>query len=767
MNEHARAGVVTFLRGLTYLFWFFIIVGLIAAAILMTSLVKGWFGSEPLPTFQQLENPESKLASDIYSADGSILGKFFVENRSNVSYQQIPRHFTEALIATEDRRFHDHSGIDYYGLMSAMYRTLIKGQQSGASTITQQLAKNLFHDRSSHIVKRIIQKLKEWIIALRLERSYTKSEILTMYLNTVPFSNNSHGIKAAAKTYFNKEPEDLNVQESAVLVGMLKASTRYSPTRNPESSRGRRNEVLSQMAKYGYINASDRDSLIQTPLVVDPISEDHNEGLATYFREFVKLEAKKWAKNNKKLDGTSYDIFRDGLKIYTTIDSRMQQYAEEAVDTHMRKLQKDFFAHWNTKKAKPWDDMPELLERAMQRSERYRVGKKVLKWSEEEILADFNKPVKMKVFDWERGEIDTTMTPLDSIAHRKMYLNTGIMAMDTRGDVKAWVGGINHKYFKYDNVAPHHKRQVGSTFKPFVYTVAIQNGWSPCMKLPNVAITFIPGTDPVQEAWTPKNSGSKYNGDIMTLKFALAKSINRITARLIREVGPKPVVELVERMGIEKGTVPPYPSICLGTPDISLFEMVGAYGTFMNKGVYTKPRYITRIEDKNGREIADFTHERKEVLSETDAYIMLNLLQGVTDLGTGARLRFKYGFEGEIAGKTGTTDDHSDGWYMGVTPQLVAGVWTGGDEKKIHFEDLALGSGSNMALPIWAEFMKRVHANKELNIDPYATFERPKVPLPVELDCSKYDLLEQLDQIKQDANYYEQEEEEQDEFLGF
>jgi len=693
----------------------------------------------------------------------------FIENRSNVSYEQLPSYLANSLQAAEDIRFYDHSGIDFYGLLTAAYRTM-RGRTSGASTITQQLAKNLFHDVDySSTVKRIIQKLKEWVIAVRLERSYTKEEIMTMYLNTVPFSHNAHGIKAAAKTYFNKEPEDLNIQESAVLIGMLKGGTKYNPIRNPNNSRGRRNLVISQMSKYEFISEAQRDSLHQTELIVNPSYEDHNEGLATYFREEVKKFAKEWSKKNTKLDGTSYDIFSDGLKIYTTIDSRMQQYAEEAVLTHMPELQEQFYEHWRLKRKVPWHDVPNFLNRAKKRSERYRVLKKLHKKSDKEIDRIFNEEeFKMTVFDWKRGQIDTTMTPMDSIRHRKMFLHTGFLAMATNGDVKAWVGGINHRHFKYDNVQESSKRQVGSTFKPFVYTVAIQNGWSPCHKLPNVPITFVPGIDPVQETWSPDNATTKYNGEIMTLKYALAKSINRITARLIREVGPKPVVELVERMGIEKDIVPPYPSICLGTPDISLYEMVGAYGTFMNKGVYTRPRYITRIEDKNGREIADFPHERREVLSEEDAYIMLNLLQGVTEQGTGVRLRYKYGMTGEIAGKTGTTNDQSDGWYMGIIPQLVAGVWTGGDEKAVRFDDLALGGGANMALPIWAEFMQRVYKDGDLLIDPDAAFDKPSGPLPVELDCSKYEMQEQQELIRQlKENGGKLPDDEEDDFLTF
>lgn len=768
-TENNRATVSPFLKYLTYLLWVLFIIGLLSVGIFMWALVNAKMGFSELPTFEQLENPENKLSSEIYAADGNMIGKFFIENRSNIRYEQLPQHLVNCLVSVEDRRFYDHSGIDFKGLVTAVYRTM-RGSTSGASTISQQLARNLFHERDkSSKLKAIVQKLKEWVIALRLERSYTKSEILTMYLNTVPFSHNAHGIKAASKTYFNKEPEDLDLQEGAVLIGMLKGSTLYNPVRNPNNSLKRRNIAIGQMEKYGYLTEEARDSLYRTELVVNPSYEDHNEGLATYFREEVKKFAKEWSKKNTKLDGTAYNIFQDGLKIYTTIDSRMQQYAEEAVAAHMPELQEQFYTHWNdVKRREPWHDTKDFIQRAIKRSERYRVMKRVNKQSDFEIdQAFYKEKFPMKVFDWKRGEIDTVMTPVDSIRHRKMFLHTGFLAMAPSGDIKAWVGGINHKHFKYDNVQESSKRQVGSTFKPFVYTVAIQNGWSPCHKLPNVPITFVPGIDPVQDPWSPDNATTKYNGEIMTLRFALAKSINRITARLMKEVGPQPVVALVERMGIEEGTVPPYPSICLGTPDISLFEMVGAYGTFMNRGVYTRPRYITRIEDKNGREIADFPHERKEVLSEEDAYIMLNLLQGVTEQGTGVRLRYKYGFEGDIAGKTGTTNDQSDGWYMGITPQLVAGVWTGGDEKAIRFDDLSLGGGANMALPVWGEFMQRVYADKDLMIDPDAKFEVPAYQLSVELDCSRYELQEQLElleQLKEGDGVLEDEDEE---LIGF
>ncbi len=716
-------------------FWIALGAGAILFGILFLCINYALFGFEPLPTIEQLENPSSKLASEVYAADGVLLGKFYRENRSNSEFDELPPHLINALIATEDVRFEKHCGIDFKGLFTASFRTFVLQSPSGASTITQQLAKNLFHKRSLNTVQRILQKMKEWIIAVKLERSYTKQEIVTMYLNTVEFSQGAHGIKSASRAYFNKSPQELKVEESAVLVGLLKGSTLYNPLRNKERSRNRRNTVISQMEKYGFLTTADADSIKKLDLITSPMKEDHDEGLATYFREFLKAEVKKWADEKNSKENTNIDIYQDGLKIYTTIDSRMQKYAEEAVNVHLTKLQKEFIEHW--KGDEPWKDDKEFFDRAIKQSERYRTMSAKAKANKDSIDKEFKTKIQMKIYTV-NGERDTLISPMDSIRNRKMILHSGFMAMDPKnGDIKAWVGDFNYKYFKYDNVRPTSKRQVGSTFKPFVYTLAIQNGWSPCQKLPNVPITFAKGEYGAQEAWTPKNSDDYYNYQLVTIQYALAKSLNLITARLMKEIGPKPVIELVRKLGISSH-IDPYPAICLGTPDISLYEMVGAYSVYANKGEYSKPRFITRIEDKNGRTLAVFPMERKEVMSEPDAFVMNRMLQGVTNIGTGYRLRSVYGLRGEIAGKTGTTNDHSDGWYIGITPQLIAGVWTGGDEKIIHFKTLALGSGGNMALPIWGEFFKRVYADKELDINPDAKFEWPRMPLNVEMDCAKF-----------------------------
>lgn len=723
-----------FLRRLFGFLWMLLFLGIIAFGVLLLFISKGWGPFDPLPTSEVLENPKNSLASEVYSADGVLLGKFYIEDRSNIEFEQIPEHLIEALVATEDCRYYEHSGIDFYGLATAIYRT-VQGNPSGASTITQQLAKNLLHERASNKFERVIQKFQEWIIAVGLERNYTKNEILTMYFNTVHLSSVLFGIKSASNTFFNIEPQDLTVEQGAVLVGMLKASTAYNPHSNPERSKDRRNTVLEQMHKYNYLNDTEVDSLQKLPIDLDYFKLDHNVGLATYFREQVKKDLKSWAEKNKKVDDSKYDIYRDGLKIYTTIHSKFQQYAEEAVAIHMEKLQGDFDNHWKDKD--PWEsdkfDDEKFMERAIRQSERYRVLKEERK-SQKEIDKSFATPTKMRIFTY-KGDIDTTMTPLDSIRYTKRLLKTAFMAMDPQtGHVKAWVGGINHRHFKFDNVTTTN--QVGSTFKPFVYTLAIQNGWSPCQKLPNVPVTFQRGEYGMPKPWSPRGSGPLDSKNV-SLKEALANSLNWITARLLREVGgPEPVVDLAKDMGIES-LLEPVPAICLGVPDISLRELVGAYTSFANEGVQVKPLYITRIEDKNGHVLQRFAPKEKEVLSEQTAYVMLRLMEGVSQYGTGVRLRSRYGFTGHIAGKTGTTNNNSDGWFMGIVPKLVAGVWTGGDEKSIHWRSTSYGQGANVALPIWAEFMKKVYADDALGISVDANFKRPS-RVAIELDCSTY-----------------------------
>jgi len=721
--------------------WVLMLIGIFAFAFLMAAIANSWLGFEPLPTGAELENPDKSLASEVYSADSVLLGKFYIEDRSNVRYEDLPKHLVQTLIATEDARYNNHAGIDFYGLMTATYRTIIKGDPSGASTISQQLALNLMHSRETNKFRRLIQKFKEWVIAVKMERNYTKKEILTMYFNTVHLGFDVYGIKSASNTFFNKEPYELNVQESAVLIGMLKASTAYNPKINPDRALFRRNTVLNQMKRYEYITPEEFDSLKLLPIELDFRKLNHNEGMATYFRDQVKKDMKEWATNQNAGGDVEYDIFRDGFKIYTTIDSRMQKYAEQAMEKHMSALQKVFEKHWENEE--PWQDSnfsddkdqeKKFIARAVRQSERYR-ALKAGGLSEKEIRATFDNPRKMTIFSWD-GDIDTTMTPLDSIRYYKKILHTGLVAMDPNtGHVKAWVGGINHRYFKVDNVKQN--KQVGSTFKPFVYTLAIQNGWSPCHKLPNNPITFQKGEFGIPKAWSPKGSTS-LDGKNIRLDEALANSLNWISARLLRENGgPEPVVELAREMNITS-YLEAVPAICLGTPDLQPYEMAEAYSAFANKGFRMQPIYILEIQDKNGHSLQKFSPESKEVLSDQHAYAMIKLMQGVTRFGTGARLRgAKYGFTGNISGKTGTTNNNSDGWFMSMIPNLVTAVWTGGDEKVIHWRSTALGQGANVALPFWGEFMKLVYEDEELGIKQSDTFKAPKY-LDIELDCAKY-----------------------------
>lgn len=698
-------------------------------ALILTLISVGVFG--PLPTFEELENPKSNLASVIYSSDLEVLGKYYYQNRTNTKFQDLSPNLVNALLATEDIRYEDHTGIDIRGLLRVLFKTVILQQKSsgGGSTLTQQLAKNLFpRDENQGKLSIVTTKLKEWITAIKLERNYTKDEILAMYLNTVEFGSNAYGIKSAAHIFYNVTPDQLSVIESAVLVGLLKAPTYYSPVRNPENSIARRNIVLSQMRKYKFISAADYDSLSVLPLGLQYKADSHNTGLATYFREVIRLELNQWCKEHTKADGTSYNIYRDGLKVYTTIDARMQRYAEEAVKEQMTDLQKTFDSHWKGKEA--WKDQPQIITDAVKNSDRYKEYKKE-GLSEKEINTKFNEKNNIKVFTWS-GEKDTLMSPLDSIKHYKMYLQTGFMAMEPQtGYVKAWVGGNDYNYFKYDHVKDG-RRQVGSTFKPFLYTLAIQEGYSPCYKVSNVPVTI---TLEDGQTWTPKNSDGKYGG-MLSLKEALAESVNTVSAYLIKQFGPTPVIELATKMGL-KGPMEPFPSIALGTPDVSLMEMIGAYGTFANKGVWTQPIYITRIEDKNGIVLQEFIPRQVEAINEETAYITLNLLQGVVQYGTGVRLRYKYNLSTPIAGKTGTTQNNSDGWFIGITPDLIGGAWVGCEDRAIHFRSTSLGQGANTALPIWALFMKKVYADEKIQISK-GDFDKPEKPLSIELNCERY-----------------------------
>lgn len=705
-------------------FWQICIGGVLFVILLISSIGFGLFGE--LPTFRDLENPKSNLASEVISSDGPVLGSYYVQNRSNAKFKELPASLINALIATEDVRFYEHSGIDLKGTFAIVLYSAI-GKKRGSSTITQQLAKNLFPRKKQSIFNIGIIKLKEWLTAIKIERNYTKEEIITMYFNTVDFGSNSYGIKTASKTYFNKLPSELKIEEAALLVGILKGTTVYSPIRNPERAKSRRNVVLTQMEKYGFITESELEEASNSEVTLKFTSPDHNQGSATYFREYLRMELQAWCKENKKADGQNYDLYRDGLKIYTTIDSRMQLYAEEAIKEHLTYLQKEFNNHW--KGRIPWGKNTDIIVQSLKRSERYQLMKEDGA-TDEEIETAFNTPTSMTVFSW-TGDRDTTMTPLDSIKYYKWYLRSSFMSMDPHtGHIKAWVGGPDYRYFKYDQVKTG-KRQVGSTFKPLVYTVAMDNGWSPCFEAPNLPIVFEDFDN-----WSPKNSDGK-DGGMMTLRMGLANSVNLITAYMMKQVGPQAVVNVAKKMGITSD-IPAYPSICLGTPDVSLYEMVGAYSTYANKGVWTEPIYITRIEDKNGNVLFEKVPRKVDALSEQTAYLMIYMMKGVIDKGTGLRLRGpRYRFTNPIAGKTGTTQENSDGWFIGITPDLVSGTWTGAEDRMVHFRSTNLGEGANTALPIWALYMKKVYADPKLKIS-MGDFQAPPGGLSVVVDCDQY-----------------------------
>ena len=713
------------------IFWSLVLVPLIGFTLFIAAISSGWFGA--LPSFEELENPKSNLASEIITSDQEILGKYYIENRSNVNYESLAPTLVNALKATEDVRFEEHSGVDLRGLFRVIFKTIFLRQEQagGGSTLTQQLAKNLFPRDTVSGMQLVVRKIKEWVIAVRLERNYTKEEILAMYLNTVQFGSNAYGIKSAARTFFNTTPSELSQQDAAVLVGLLKAPTRYSPVKNPENSLDRRNVVLFQMQKYNFLTRQQYDSLKVLPVDLSYQVEDHNFGMATHFREVLRGELLKWCKENiNTTTGKPYNLYSDGLRIYTTIDSRMQRYAEEAVRQHLTELQKLFDSHW--KGRDPWGPHKEVLTDAMKRSDRYKALKDE-KASEKEINKEFNKKVRMTLFSW-KGDIDTVMTPMDSIKYYKKILQSGFMSMEPHtGYVRAWVGGLDYRYFKYDHVKMG-TRQVGSTFKPFLYTVAMQEGYSPCYKVPNVRVT-IP-LPPPQPAWSPENSDGKYGG-MLTLKYALAESVNSVSAYLMKQFGPQPMITVARKMGITT-PIEAVPSICLGTADVSLYEMVGAYSTFVNKGVWTEPVYITRIEDKFGNILQEFVPKRVEAISEETAYLMINVMEGASLYGTSVRLRFKYNFTNPIAAKTGTTQNQSDGWFMGMTPELVSGVWTGCEDRSVHFRSLDLGQGASTALPVWALYMQKVYADTTLHYSK-GNFERPAEPLHVEIDCGKFD----------------------------
>jgi penicillin-binding protein 1A len=701
----------------------------------------GLFG--PMPSLEILENPRSEVASELYTADNIILGKYFRENRSPVEYEEISPNLINALKATEDARFEDHSGIDPLSLLRVMVKTLILNQTSagGGSTISQQLAKNLFETRSALYegslsdvkgLRTIIVKTKEWITSLKIERSYTKEEIITMYLNTVDFGSNAFGVKVASRTFFNTSPDSLSIPQASTLVGLLKAPSFFSPVYNPENSVARRNTVFAQMKKYKYITPNEFDSLRQLPLKLNYKVENHNSGVATYFRSVITSYLMSWSKQR------GIDLFADGLKIYTTIDSRMQRYAEEAVAQHMKAEQKKFSDHW--KGHNPWTDekgkeIPNFIWNAAKKTERYKVLHNIHHGDSAKIKQALSVKTKMRIFSW-KGDIDTLISPLDSIKWYKKFLHSGFMAMDPHtGNIKAWVGGIDHRHFKYDHVK-QGRRQPGSTFKPFVYTAAVDLGYSPCYEIPDLPVTFETGDE--NKTWTPENFEGEYTGEIYTLRKAMANSINSITANLVKKVGPQTVVDYARRMGITS-PLEAVPAICLGVFDVTLFEMVGAYSSFVNKGVWTEPFYISRIEDKEGNVLQEFSHKSSEVFNEETAYLMVHMLKGATEERGGTALglnRFGLLWTGyEIGGKTGTTQNYSDGWFIGITPKLVAGAWVGGDDRSIHFRSIE-GQGSKMAMPIWGLFMQKVFSDPSLG-QKKEPFPRPQ-HLSVEINCKKY-----------------------------
>ncbi|SEF54603.1 penicillin-binding protein 1A [Flavobacterium urumqiense] len=745
-------------------FWKIFFYGLGAIGLFFLFASWGLLGS--MPSFEDLENPDSNLATEIISSDGVVLGKYFEKNRSQLKYSDLPKNLVQALVATEDARFYEHSGVDGRGTLRAIASL---GTSGGASTLTQQLAKQLFHGEGSKFLPfRIVQKVKEWIIAIRLERQYTKNEIIAMYCNVYDFGNNSVGVSSAAKTYFSKEPKDLTIDESAILVGMFKNSGLYNPVRNPEGVKNRRNVVLLQMEKQNIITEDQKVKLQSLPITLHFKLETHKDGTATYFREYLRDYLKKWAEENKKPDGSDYDVYKDGLKIYTTIDSRMQLHAEEAVAAHMANLQEEFFIQSKGNKNAPFvnistKETQRILNQAMKSSHRWEVLKSQDK-SDDEIIKSFNEKTKMTVFSW-KGERDTIMTPLDSIRYYKHFLQSGLMAMEPQtGNIKAWVGGINYKYFQYDHVG-QGARQVGSTFKPFVYATAIEQlNMSPCDSIIDSPFTIPVGRHHVTESWTPKNSDNRYRG-MVTLKRALANSINTISAKLMDKVGPEAVVDLAHKLGI-KSEIPTQPSIALGAVEITVEDMVAAYSTFANQGVYTKPQFLNRIEDKSGTVIYEPIPESHDVLNKDIAFAVIKLLEGVTEGGSGDRLRTTYGgngdnrwtgypyqFKNPIAGKTGTTQNQSDGWFMGMVPNLVTGVWVGCEDRSARFKSITYGQGATAALPVWAYFMKLCYADSGLKVSK-EDFNRPP-NLSIKVDCYSAPKVKDTTNIQQDTEEFE------------
>ena len=746
------------------IFWSVVLVGIIGVFVFFWLISAGKLGF--MPTFEELENPNNRFASEVYFADGPIMNRYFEkENRKYIEYREIPQSVIDALIATEDVRFYDHSGVDVRGLFRVAKGLLTANTSAGGgSTISQQLAKMLFPRESDlNVFELAIRKFREWVIAVRLEKSYTKEEILTMYLNKYDFLNLAVGISSAADIYFQVPLDSLKVEQAAMLIGMAKNSSYYNPVRRPELTLNRRNVVLSQMYKYDKITREECDSLKKLPLGLNFKRVDHKEGLATYFREYLRLfmtankpDRKRyrdlsqfrldsiawetnplygWCKKNVKVDGSHYDLYSDGLKIYTTLDSRMQKYAEEAVREHLSQDLQPLFDKEKVKKHRPPfsndmtpNEIEEVLDRSIRQSERYRVLSKQ-GMSFKEIRKTFDQPLKMQVFTW-NGIRDTVMTPLDSIKHYKSFFRSGFMVMQPQtGYIKAYVGGPDYRYFMYDMVSAG-KRQVGSTIKPILYTLAMQEGLGPCDKVPNIPQTFIL---PTGEPWSARG-GTKRQGEMVTLRWGLANSENNISAWVLKQFTPEAVAQMAHKMGITS-FIDPVPSVFLGTAEITVKEMVAAYSIFANKGVYNSPLPVYRIEDKYGNVLQEFRPESREVITENTAYLMCNLLEGVVTGGTGVRLRYKYKLMNPMGGKTGTTQKHADGWFMGVTPDLVGGVWVGAEDRSIHFQNLANGQGASMALPIWAKFLLKAYADPRLKMSD-RPFDRP-AGINKRLDCDE------------------------------
>ena len=732
-------------------FWLIFVAGLLFVVFFFVGIAKGWFGY--MPPLEDLQNPKNKYASEVFSNDAVSLGRYYrTENRVSVNYEEISPYVINALVATEDARFYSHSGIDSKGFVRAL---LTLGKAGGGSTITQQLSKQLYSPTAANTFERLLQKPNEWVIAVQLERLYSKDEIIMMYLNQFDFLYNAVGIKSAAQVYFGKKPIDLTAEEAAVLIGMCKNPSLYNPIRHQERALNRRNTVLNQMEKYGFITEAECDSLKQLPMDIDYHSVDHKEGTAQYLREYLRqiltakepkesnysewnkmqyeIDKKQWDTNplygfcqkNKKADGSHYDLYNDGLRIYTTVDSRMQRYAEEAVHEHMTDLQGRFFKEKKNKSYAPFsrqmskEDIDGVMTRSMKQSERYRVLKRAGK-SEAEIRAVFETPIEMQVFSYD-GMIDTTLSPMDSIRWQKYFLRCGFMSMDPHtGYVKAYVGGPDFAHFQYDMVSTG-RRQVGSTVKPFLYTLAMSEGMWPCDKTINQSITLKTETG---QNWTPRNSGKTHIGDTVTLQWGLAQSNNWISAYLMSLFGPKQMVSMMRSFGIQ-GDIPAVVSLCLGPCEVSVSEMVDAYTVFPSKGIRIEPLLVTRIEDVNGNVIATFTPNTYEVVDELTSYKMVSMLRGVADGGTASRVRFRYNLRMPMGAKTGTTQNNSDGWFMGFTPSLVNGCWVGGEDRSIHFDSMAEGQGASMALPIWALYMQKVYADQDLGYSQDEQFDIP------------------------------------------